>query len=346
MREISYREFSRVAHDANIGAGRPTDCQFELTFGCDYRCPHCYTSCYNRKSLLKKELKTEEVKSILVKMRRAGVLWLCLTGGDPLSRADFGDIYSFARRQGFIITVFTNGFRVTPDIVRLWRGAPPFLIEMTLNAASEKLYDGISGCRGSFSRVMRGLDFLQDALLAVKLKMQVTRDNLGELPAVRVLARQRRLSLEPSFLIHPRLDADRAPCRLRAPLPASSFSAQQRIFPSESCHLSRVTSQSRRKPLLFPCAIDSGARLYVDPYGSGFLCCFLRKPKYSLLRLSVARVRKAALDFARQRRYRGEAVCPSCERRADCVACPGLAYLETGDPEAVVAYYCRLAEIS
>lgn len=332
MKETSYKEFSRAAHHKNLDSGKPTDCQFELTFGCDYRCPHCYASCYNQKTFLKKELKTNAVKIILAKMRRAGVLWLCLTGGDPLTRDDFSEVYAHAKRLGFIITVFTNGFRVAPGLIRSWQKAPPFLVEVTLNAASERLYDKISGYSGSFHRVSRALDLLQSASMSVKLKMQVTQENQHELPAVRALARKRRLPLEPSFLLHPRLDGDQAPCRLRPSLPLRSFSKQPH--------------RGTKKPLLFPCAIDSAARLLVDPYGYGFLCCFLRHPKYDLKRVSVARAREAALDYVRSKHYQAAAVCPSCPWRAHCVCCPGLAYLETKNVEAVVPYYCQLALLS
>ena len=39
----------------------------------------------------------------------AGCLWLLITGGEPLIRPDFLDVYTHAKRKGLIITLFTNG---------------------------------------------------------------------------------------------------------------------------------------------------------------------------------------------------------------------------------------------
>ncbi|MFQ5868041.1 MAG: radical SAM protein, partial [bacterium] len=86
MREIQYKTFSLRTHKKNWLLKRPNVCQFELTFGCNLHCKHCYTDCYNKPDCLKKELKTGEVKFILDKVYKAGVIWLCFTGGDPLTR--------------------------------------------------------------------------------------------------------------------------------------------------------------------------------------------------------------------------------------------------------------------
>ncbi|GAF88367.1 unnamed protein product, partial [marine sediment metagenome] len=118
MREIQYKTFSLRTHKINWLLKRPNVCQFELTFGCNLHCKHCYTDCYNKPAYLKKELKTREVKFILDKVYKAGVIWLCFTGGDPLTRKDFLDIYSDAKDKGFIITLFTNGYSMTEEIAK------------------------------------------------------------------------------------------------------------------------------------------------------------------------------------------------------------------------------------
>lgn len=342
MRELSYGKFSLRAHQRLLDSQGPTDCQFELTFGCDYRCRHCFTTCFDRKDMLKKELGTMEVLAVLEKMRAEGILWLCLTGGDPLFRPDFPDIYAASRRMGFVTTVFTNGYRVDHAMAGLWKRMPPFAVEMTVNAASEGLYDRISGVPGSFSRVLRALDLLREADVPVKLKMQVTTENVRELPLVRAWARERGLALKPNFLLHPRLDGDQAPCSLRVPLPGDASRAENSLACGPGVG-SKAVRADGKAPLLFPCALGSGSRWHVDPYGNGFMCCLLRKPRFDLLTKSLAKARREIMDQARDLRYRGKAACPSCSRRGRCVSCPGLAFLEARDPEAVVPYYCGLA---
>lgn len=108
MEEIQYKTFSLNTHKKNWQINNPNVCQFELTFKCGLHCKYCYTDCYNKPDYSKDELSTKEIKLILNKVYDAGVIRLCFTGGDPLARKDFLDIYAYAKIKGFIITIFTN----------------------------------------------------------------------------------------------------------------------------------------------------------------------------------------------------------------------------------------------
>ena len=88
--------------------------QFELTHRCNLRCQHCYIVRNNKKA----ELTYKEICRVIDEVRKEGCLWLCLTGGEPLLREDFLDIYSYAYKKGFIITIFTN-LRVPSSILYL-----------------------------------------------------------------------------------------------------------------------------------------------------------------------------------------------------------------------------------
>ena len=48
-------------------------------------------------------------------IKEAGCLYLLLTGGEPLLREDFPEIYTFAKHNGFLVTVFTNGTLLTDN---------------------------------------------------------------------------------------------------------------------------------------------------------------------------------------------------------------------------------------
>ncbi len=133
MKEIAYKDFSLKAHRANLLLSRPSVCQFELTFRCGLHCTHCYTDCYNDPLYTVKELTTEDVARALDRIRSLGVVWLCLTGGDPLERPDFSEIYCMAKEKGFIVTVFTNACFFNEGIFAVFKKSPPFSIEVTLN---------------------------------------------------------------------------------------------------------------------------------------------------------------------------------------------------------------------
>lgn len=349
MREIQYKTFSLRTHKKNWLLKRPNVCQFELTFGCNLRCKHCYTDCYNKPAYLRKELKTKEVKFILDKVYKSGVIWLCFTGGDPLTRKDFLDIYSYARDKGFIITVFTNGYSMTGEIARYFKKKPPFVIEMTLNAVTEDLYQKISQVKGSLEKVMKGIDLILKENLPLKIKTQIIKDNLEEVPKIKKFIKELGLKFRPSSDLHARLNGDSAPCNLRiSPQEALRLNGK-RPLSDNGCRLWQkredtpplLSEQGRQKSDLFRCAIGGGDGINLDPYGNMFLCNLIRKPAFNLLKIDIEYASNKLLPLVRNRKFVSNSKCKGCNLREFCSWCPGRAYLEAGNEEASIPYYCE-----
>ena len=357
MREIQYKTFSWNTHSKNWQRNRPNACQFELTFKCGLHCRHCYTECYNQSAYAKKELKTKEIKFILDKLHQAGIIWLCLTGGDPLTRKDFLDIFAYAKDKGFIITVFTNGYSMSRETASFLKRRPPFVIEMTLNAVSKDLYERISQVKGSLAKVMKGIDLILKNGIALKIKTQITRDNLGEVPRIKKFIQGLGKTFRPGVDLFSRLDGDSAPCSLRISaqdilsLNGKNRRADDgcRIVSEERLPLVRLDpSKGKRAPGagLFNCAIAGGDGFNIDPSGRMFLCNLIRKPSFSLLKTNIDDAQNKLLSEARGKKFVSRTKCTGCGLRGVCSWCPGKAYLETGDMEAPLEYYCRLASLS
>ncbi len=342
MRGIQYRRFSLTTHEKNLRLNRASVCQFELTFRCGLHCKHCYTDCYNKRVYIKKELKTGQIKLILDKIHKAGVIWLCFTGGDPLTRSDFPDIYSYAKDKGFIITVFTNGYSMTDKVIKHFEEKPPFVIEITLNAVTEDLYERISRVEGSFVRVMKAINLILEKNLPLKIKTQITKDNFEELPKIENFTRTLGLQFTPSHILDPRLDGDLIPCNLRvSPYEVLSLNKGKRLQDKE-CDL-RLNKNTRS--YLFHCAIGGGDSFFIGPYGDIFLCNLIRAPKSSLLEKDVEDALNRLLPRVREKKFRTASKCKDCSLRKICYWCPGRAYLEHGDMEKPIKYYCTLAEL-
>jgi len=346
VKQISYKTFSRRTHDANHQLQRPNVCQFELTFRCGLHCRHCYTDCYNTPRFAKRELTFSQVARLLDKIRDSGVLWLCLTGGDPLCRPDFLEIYAYAKARGFLITVFTSGQALGPRVIEYWRQYPPFVVELTVNAARKSLYEAIAQTKNSYAKVMTGIERMQRARIPFKIKTQVTRDNQGEVPRLEKLAARLHVSFTPNYFLNPRLDADQSPCGLRLTPREVIRTAYGTDMPAVSCQrpaLTRPATGAGRAENIFPCAVCSGDGFYVDPYGNMVLCYLIRQPRVNLLRCGVEAGLARLQTWALSRKFRSRSACRRCALKAHCSWCPGRAFLETGDPQAAIEYYCKLA---
>jgi MoaA/NifB/PqqE/SkfB family radical SAM enzyme len=98
--KISYRNFSQQIRDKVVVKRIPLSGDIELTFRCNLRCVHCYCNLpLNDQEAIENELTTEEVFNILDQIAEAGCLWLLITGGEPLLRKDFLEIYTYAKKD-------------------------------------------------------------------------------------------------------------------------------------------------------------------------------------------------------------------------------------------------------
>lgn len=346
MRELEYKRFSEETHVRGQKSGQRFSCQFELTFACGLHCRHCYSDCYNRPEFIKKELDTARIKSLINKIRKQGVIWLCFSGGDPLIRRDFGEIYAYAKQKGFIVTVFTNGYSLNREILGIFKRLPPFVIELTLNAVEKNLYERISGVKGSFQRVMAAVGILREEKLPLKIKTMVTRDNIGHVGKIKKFLARQGLGFYPDFHLFARLNGDSAPCDLRV-LPAVLL-RQKRSRPeiTEVCsgEIPAIIKQNE----LFQCAVRESDGFRVDPYGNLFLCHGLRDYGYSvnILKQPITGVFHKLISLISERKFLTDSRCAACPVRAGCLNCPGRAYLEAGDMESPSEYYCELMKMS
>ncbi len=352
MQEIKYKTFSLKFHKKNWQNKRLNVCQFELTFGCGLHCKYCYSDCYNKDRYIKRELNTKEVKFILDKVYDRGVIWLCFTGGDPLTRKDFLELYAYAKNKGFIITLFTNAYSMNKKIAEYLKDKPPFVIEVTLNAVMQDLYEKISQVKGSFAKAMKGIELILKVKLPLKIKTQVTKDNLEDLPKIKSFVEGSGLKFRSSTFLHARLNGDLSPCNLRiSPQEVLSLNGNNRVA-IDDCDLStnHACLTGRQEPRtanheLFPCAIAGGDGMHIDPYGNTFPCNCIRKPKINLLKEDVKEAQDKILGWVRTKYFTNNAKCQNCSIRDSCYNCPGKALLETGDLERRVDWFCDLAHL-
>ncbi|MCM8820169.1 MAG: radical SAM protein, partial [Candidatus Omnitrophica bacterium] len=106
----------------------PTEAHLELTYRCNLNCVYCY--CLKDPN----EISTNRFKEIISKLKDLEVFFLTFSGGEPLLREDFLELYLYARKKGFLISILTNGTLFNKKIIDVLTKFPPYVIEITLNA--------------------------------------------------------------------------------------------------------------------------------------------------------------------------------------------------------------------
>ncbi len=177
---------------------------FELTPRCSMKCRMCYMRLDPPQIREQgRELTTQEWIDLGRMAFEAGTLDLLLTGGEPMLRPDFAEIYTALSDMGFLLRIFTNATLVTPEIMALLRERPPQAMEITLYGASEETYHRIGGWAEGYTRAIAAVEELRTFLPSLKLKTTIIRDNAADYPALVQFAQERALRLEPTLMPFP-----------------------------------------------------------------------------------------------------------------------------------------------
>lgn len=338
---LSYNEFSQNIHAKAKAERIPVSGAIELTFRCNLHCCHCYCSPDDTR----KEMSYRQVCRILDEIADAGCLWLLITGGEPLLRDDFLDIYSYAKKKGMIITLFTNGTLISPYIVDYLKSYPPFMIEISLYGITSQTYEIITGVKGSFRRCLEGIDILRKNNLPLRLKTMVMTLNQDEVVDIERFADSLGLEFRLDALINPRLNGDKEPCKFRvSPEKVVEFDL---VSKKRTAELMEFCSEFVGPPgsdNLYLCGAGTTS-FHIDPYGYLSLCEMARIPSFNLAERSFKEYWYNNILEVLSQKPKGDYPCGRCDLISLCSQCPGWAQLEHGDPEKAVEYLCRVAHL-
>ena len=346
IKEVEYRDFSHLFHQKT---GKPVVGQMELTFRCGLNCVHCYSACYNNDELTGEELTFSGITAILDQLSQEGCLWLSFTGGDPLMRDDFPDIYHYAKEKGFIITILTNGTSITPELADYLMEKPPLSIDITLNAVTPETYERISRIPGSFERCMEGIRLILDRNLPLKLKTKAITLNYHELNKIKEYVEGLGMEFRLTYTVNTQLNGSTKPCSFRlSPEQVADIDrfyqdgqdCQEGITPPNPLLIKG--GEERLPDKLFRCAAGISS-FHISPYGELLFCTYLRSPNFDLKKGSFREGFYTLMPGIRSAEYQTGSKCRNCEIFQFCHQCPAAAKLENGDPEKPIKYFCELA---
>ena len=187
---------------------------FELTARCSLKCKMCYMRLDDADIKAQgRELTTAEWIRMGEMAFNAGTVDLLLTGGEPMLRRDFADIYTALTDMGFLIRVYTNATLVDDAILRLFEERPPHNLEVSIYGASAATYQAIGGWGEGYDRMVQGVDALLGVLPSIKMKTTIIRDNAADLPAMLDFAHKRNTPLSTVSLPCPAIRGARADVR-------------------------------------------------------------------------------------------------------------------------------------
>lgn len=327
----------------------------ELTERCNNKCIHCYINQdENDISIQQREMTTKRVKEIVSEAAGLGCMTIRYTGGEPLLRKDFPEIYMHTRKCGIKVILCTNATLLTTEHATLFKRYPlgnP--IEITLYGMDEDSYRKIANVSNNFHMAMKGIKLLIESDIPFVLKgirISKTVDEVKEMESFALTHCPR--SQLPTFSMEFNL-------RARRDRHAKNLQIQKlRATPEEALsHLIRYGEdylESQRmfaakfmKPAgtkIFTCGCGKGGS--VDAFGKFQPCLLLRHPDltYDLESGSMQEALDTVFPVMREMVVKNQDYlrrCSCCFLHGLCMQCPAQSWMEHGTLDTPVEYYCK-----
>ena len=329
----------------------------ELTERCNNNCIHCYINQpEDDQSLKNKELSTKALKDILKQAADLGCLALRFTGGEPLLRNDFKELYLYTRRLGIKVILFTNGTLINSELVELFTKYPPGeKIEITLYGLDEKTYESVSRAKGSFRAAMKGIHLLLEGQIPFIIKstyISGKQDKIEEFDEFSDMIpyMEHSPSFSMNFDLRARRDSEKKIAFIKS-LRATKEDTIRIISKKKDDYIKGMKQfvEKFMRPggdAMFTCGCGKGGS--VDAYGYFQPCLLMRHPVtlYDLKNGSFTdAIENYFVELRKKKSTNPEYLekCAKCFLNGLCERCPAKSWMEHGKLDTPVDYYCEIA---
>jgi MoaA/NifB/PqqE/SkfB family radical SAM enzyme len=146
----------------------------EVTARCNLTCRHCFVQPNQSQP------STDEITGILRQAKQLGCRKLILTGGEPLLRPDLEQIIASAAALGILCDLNSNVYALTRERACALRTAGLQEASVSLYGA-DALHDALTGQKGSFERVLQGIDLFREVGITVDVHGAIWNEMLPDL---------------------------------------------------------------------------------------------------------------------------------------------------------------------
>jgi AdoMet-dependent heme synthase len=181
-----------IRYPAYDTAQRPFIVIWEVTRACDLACIHCRAEAIPARNPF--ELSTAEGKALIDQVAAFGPPppLFVITGGDPMKRPDLAELIAHAAERNLKAALSPSATPLlTPAAIANLRSAGLTAISLSVDGAGARVHDAFRGFEGVFERTMAAWTAARECGLKVQINTTVARQNLGDLPLIARMVRDR-----------------------------------------------------------------------------------------------------------------------------------------------------------
>ena len=161
---------------------------WNVTSRCNLKCTHCYAATEGQPE----ELSTDEALSVIDDLAAFGCPVLLFSGGEPFTRPDILTLAHHAVDKGLRVVFSTNGTLIDARVAAEIKAIGVSYAGISIDGMAA-VHDKFRACPGAFQRALAGIRHCREAGVKVGLRVTMTKDNVGEIPAIFDLMESERI---------------------------------------------------------------------------------------------------------------------------------------------------------
>lgn len=347
----------KMLYDHALEKQIPISGTFELIPLCNLNCRMCYIRIDRAQMEHQGHLHTgAEWISLAERAAKEGMLFLLLTGGEPLLHPDFQEIYCKIQKMGVFLTINTNGTLITPQLADFFAENLPRRINLTLYGSKPETYRRLCGSAIAFEQAAKAVRLLKERHVPVKLNATISRYNIDDLQGILELADHWELPIEIPYYLFPqsrkedrtnteeyRLSSEEA-AKLRMAVAEHSFQGDKAAFRADITNALREIEKMDNiefppKPSGFWCRAGCSG-FWVNWKGQMTTCGMIDAPSVNAFQVPFQEAWETVLSHSTNIELSDQ--CYTCRYRTVCAPCAASMYTETGTFDGVPGYRCGL----
>jgi len=329
---------------------------WETTIRCNLACAHCRRVESNDAG--EADLSTPQAQKLIQQLadlgrRQSQPPVLVFSGGEPLCRADLFDLIAWARQQGIIIALATNGTLIDGEKAQQIHHSGIARVSVSLDGADAATHDRMRQIPGAFELAIEGIRQLCECGVAFQINVTLTKQNAPQLEQIYELAQfLGSVALHIFMLVPVGCGQVLAATDMLSPGEYEQILRQIHALESQgpmqikvTCgpHYERIKRQAQtepaaanpqaaiRKPQSKGCLAGLGV-LFVSHRGDVYPCGYLPLHCGNILQTTLAQIWDENKDLARLRDTTAlEGKCGRCGYKHVCGGCRARAFGTSGN---------------
>lgn len=160
---------------------------WNVTNRCNLLCEHCYRDAGKK---VENELNTQEGKSLLDEISKAGFKLMVFSGGEPFLRDDILELTKHAASLGLRPVYGTNGILLSRNLAKKIKEAGGASVAISLHMINKEELDKFCGMKGTYEKSLAAMKNCYEVGLPFQVNTTVFNRNIEELEQICELAKK------------------------------------------------------------------------------------------------------------------------------------------------------------